>query len=71
MKIVIVGAGAIGGTVGARLIQAGIKVHLVDIEENHVDTIRSRGLYIEDRKGGFTVEAEASRPNVGVSSGSS
>src|SRR5919107_3579959 len=45
--ILIWGAGAIGGTLGAYLARAGEDVLLVDIVEAHVDAIKRGGLFIE------------------------
>jgi len=49
MKTVIMGAGAIGSLFGGLLALSGEEVHLVTLRKDHVDTIRSRGLSIEDR----------------------
>ena len=46
MKIVIWGAGAIGGTLGAYLIKAGHDIVFVDIVEEHVNAISKAGLRI-------------------------
>jgi 2-dehydropantoate 2-reductase len=45
--ILIWGAGAIGGTLGAYWARAGIDVMLVDIVADHVDACRTSGLNIE------------------------
>ena len=44
--IAIVGAGAIGGTVGAYLDEAGYDITLVDVATEHVEAVRKRGLKI-------------------------
>jgi 2-dehydropantoate 2-reductase len=44
---VVVGAGAIGGTVGARLAAAGKRVLLCDADADHVAAINSNGLVVE------------------------
>jgi 2-dehydropantoate 2-reductase len=49
--ITIVGAGAIGGTVGAYLDEAGYDVTLVDVATEHVEAIRARGLKITGARG--------------------
>jgi 2-dehydropantoate 2-reductase len=49
--ITIVGAGAIGGTVGAYLDDAGYDVTLVDVATEHVEAIRERGLRIVGARG--------------------
>lgn len=45
-EITVVGAGAIGGFVGARLLDAGVDVTLVDANEEHAAAIRDRGLRV-------------------------
>lgn len=45
-RIVVVGAGAIGGVVGSALARAGRDVVLVDVDPEHVEAIRTRGLRI-------------------------
>jgi len=62
MEITIIGAGAIGGTVGAHMIRAGHDITLCDADEAHVDAIRSRGLIIEGPVNEFTVAARAVTP---------
>lgn len=48
---VVVGAGAIGGTLAAHLHRAGHPVHLVDADAEHVAAIRAHGLRLQ-RPGG-------------------
>ena len=47
MTITIFGAGAIGGTTGATLAQAGHDVLLVDSNAPHVEAINAHGLTVE------------------------
>ncbi|HYM92262.1 MAG TPA: 2-dehydropantoate 2-reductase [bacterium] len=49
MHFTVVGAGAIGGTIGAHLARAGHAVLLVDAAEDHVLAIERAGLTIEGR----------------------
>jgi 2-dehydropantoate 2-reductase len=49
--ITIVGAGAIGGTIGAYLDDAGYDVTLVDASPEHVEAIREHGLHITGVRG--------------------
>ena len=49
MKTVIIGAGAMGSFFGGVLSLSGEEVWLVDIWKEHVDTIRSKGLAIEEK----------------------
>ena len=51
VPITIVGAGAIGGTVGAFLSDAGYDVTLVDVDAAHVAAINERGLRITGLRG--------------------
>lgn len=62
MRLAVVGAGAIGGTVGAFLTRAGHDVTLVDREAAHVEAIRESGLRIEGPIEQFTVRAPAFLP---------
>jgi 2-dehydropantoate 2-reductase len=63
--ILIWGAGAIGGTVGAYLVRAGHAVAFVDIEPDHVAAIRdpARGLAIEGPLAQFRIHAPAYAPD--------
>jgi 2-dehydropantoate 2-reductase len=47
MRICIVGAGAIGGMLGARLVLAGEHVTFIEKNREHADAIRNNGLRIE------------------------
>jgi 2-dehydropantoate 2-reductase len=57
--ILVWGAGAIGGTVGAYLKRAGHDVAFVDIVPEHVQAIRTTGLKITGPLGEFSVVAPA------------
>lgn len=61
--IVIWGAGAIGGTIGAYLVRAGVEVLFVDQARDHVAEINSTGLAIEGPIEEFTVPARAVAPD--------
>jgi 2-dehydropantoate 2-reductase len=63
-RILIWGAGAIGGTVGAFLRRAGMDITFVDIVPEHVAAIRdpARGLRISGPVDEFTVSAPAFLP---------
>jgi len=63
LRVAIVGAGAIGGTVGAYLARAGHDVTFVDVVAEHVAAIRERGLRIEGPIDTFTVRAPAYLPH--------
>jgi 2-dehydropantoate 2-reductase len=59
---VIVGAGAIGGTVGAQMIRQGHSVLFCDADAAHVEAINRGGLQIEGPVEQFVVEARAVTP---------
>jgi 2-dehydropantoate 2-reductase len=63
MRYVIVGAGAIGGTVGAYMIRAGLDVLFVDAAVEHVQAINEKGLTIQAFDETFTVKAKAITPD--------
>lgn len=62
MELIIWGAGAIGGTLGAYLIRDGHDVLFVDIAEDHVSAINENGLQIVGPIEEFQVEAKAVTP---------
>jgi len=61
--ILIWGAGAVGGTIGAYLARAGHPVVLVDVVAEHVAAIHDHGLAIEGPIEGFTQRAPAFTPD--------
>ena len=61
--VVIWGAGAIGGTIGAYWARAGIPVLLVDIVREHVEACRTSGLVIEGPVDNFTQVVPAKTPD--------
>jgi 2-dehydropantoate 2-reductase len=63
MDLTIVGAGAIGGTVGAYLARAGQAVRLVDRDEAHVAAMQQHGLTIRGFAETFTVPVDACTPD--------
>jgi 2-dehydropantoate 2-reductase len=62
MELTIIGAGAIGGTIGAHLIRDGHDVLLCDADQAHVDAINRSGLSISGPVENFTVAARAVNP---------
>ena len=60
-RIAIIGTGAVGGYVGAHMVQAGIDVTFVDFWPEHVETIRTSGLHISHagREPDFTTPVRA------------
>jgi len=61
--IVIWGAGAIGGTLGAYWARAGVPVLLVDVVREHVEACRTSGLAIEGPVDTFTQVVPAVTPD--------
>ncbi len=61
--VLIWGAGAIGGTLGAYWARAGVPVLLVDIVPEHVEACRTRGLHIFGPVEEFTVKVPAVTPD--------
>ena len=57
--LLVWGAGAIGGTIGAYLVRAGHDVTFVDIVEEHIAAIATTGLEIEGPVDAFHVAASA------------
>lgn len=62
MRLLVWGAGAMGGTIGAYLARAGHDVVLVDRAEEHVRAINAAGLHITGPVDDFTVAAPAFTP---------
>ncbi|HEY5272273.1 MAG TPA: 2-dehydropantoate 2-reductase N-terminal domain-containing protein [Acidimicrobiales bacterium] len=62
MKLTIIGAGAIGGTIGAHMFRAGHDITLCDADENYVAAIQRDGLHIEGPVNEFTVKIRAITP---------
>jgi 2-dehydropantoate 2-reductase len=61
--ILVWGAGAIGGTVGAFLVRAGLDVLFVDNAEDHVLAMQREGLSIEGPLEEFNVAVQAITPD--------
>ncbi|RVT96014.1 2-dehydropantoate 2-reductase [Rhodovarius crocodyli] len=61
MRIAIMGAGAVGGYVGAHMVAAGHDVVFIDAWQAHVDAIRDQGLTIRHLRDvpDLTVQAQA------------
>ena len=63
MEYVVVGAGAIGGTVGARLARDGHSVLFCDVDPDHVAAMNENGLSIGGPVEEFTVPVRAVAPD--------
>jgi len=55
VRVGIVGAGAVGGYVGAHMTQAGVDVTLVDAWAEHVQAMRSQGISVSGMNGAGSV----------------
>ncbi len=62
MKLLIYGAGAIGGSIGAHLARAGHEVTLVDRDEAHVSTMQRHGLELRGPVAAFRTSVTACTP---------
>jgi 2-dehydropantoate 2-reductase len=62
MQLTIIGAGAIGATIGAHMIRGGHEVLFCDIDADHVKAINEFGISIEGPVENFTVKAKAILP---------
>jgi len=62
MKVLILGAGAMGCLYGAALHRAGCEVVLVDVNQPHIDAINAHGLELETRAGLERLPIPARRP---------
>lgn len=62
MKVLILGAGAMGCLYGAALHRAGCEVVLVDVSQPHIDAINAHGLELETRAGVEHLAIPARRP---------
>ncbi len=51
MKVVIIGAGAMGSIYGGFLAEAGNEVYFLDVFKEHIDNINRNGLWIEGTSG--------------------
>jgi 2-dehydropantoate 2-reductase len=63
VRYTVVGAGAIGGTVGAHLVRGGESVVFVDRDVEHVRAMQQRGLTIRGFAETFTVPVQATTPD--------
>ena len=63
MNVTIIGAGAIGGTLGAHMFRAGHEVTLCDADPAHIQAIKEHGLRIEGPVNEFTARVPAVTPD--------
>jgi len=62
MRVCCVGAGAIGGTVAARLTRAGVTVHVIDANPEHVRRLQDPGLRLRSVDGDDVIPLPAHTP---------
>ena len=62
MKVLILGAGAMGCLYGAAFHRAGAEVAFVDVNRPHIDAINANGLELETRAGSENLPIPAQRP---------
>mgnify|MGYP001220102989 FL=1 len=55
MRMILVGAGQVGGIIGGRLVRAGHDLTFCDVDREHVEAIRRAGLHIDLPNDSFTV----------------
>lgn len=63
MRMILVGAGQVGGIIGGRLVRAGHDVILCDTDSAHVQAIRAAGLRVDLPGDSFTVKPQILSPN--------
>ena len=63
MRMIVIGAGPIGGIIGGRLARAGNDITFVDVDQEHVAAIRENGLKVDVPDGPFKVKVHIVFPN--------
>jgi 2-dehydropantoate 2-reductase len=63
MPMIVIGTGPIGGIIGGRLARAGHDITFVDIDKEHVEAIRAKGLRVDVPDGAFNVKVNIVFPN--------
>jgi 2-dehydropantoate 2-reductase len=66
MKVCVIGAGALGSTIGGTLASGGCEVWLIDRYQAHVDAINQFGLRIQEGEAERTVSARAATSVGGI-----
>lgn len=62
MRMIVIGAGPIGGIIGGRLARAGHDMTFVDIDSEHMEAIRAGGLQVDVPDGPFNVRIKIVYP---------
>ncbi len=63
MRMIVIGAGPIGGIIGGRLARAGNDITFVDVDKEHVAAIREKGLQVDVPDGPFNVKINIIYPD--------
>lgn len=66
MKIVMLGTGSLGSTIGGTLAQGGSEVYFVDMWKAHIDKINENGLKMTDEKTDWFVKVDARTSAEGI-----
>jgi 2-dehydropantoate 2-reductase len=56
MRMIVMGAGPIGGIIGGRLARAGNDITFIDVDAEHIAAIREKGLQVDVPDGPFNVK---------------
>ena len=62
-RMIVIGTGPIGGIIGGRLARAGNDLTFVDIDKEHVQAIREKGLQVDVPDGPFNVKIKIVYPD--------
>lgn len=63
MRMILVGAGQVGGIIGGRLVRAGHDLTFCDVDREHVEAVRSAGLRVDLPGDSFTVTPQILFPS--------
>jgi 2-dehydropantoate 2-reductase len=63
MRMIVIGAGPIGGIIGGRLARAGQDMTFVDVDQEHIAAIRRNGLQVDVPYGSFNVKIRILSPD--------
>ena len=58
MKIVMLGTGSLGSTIGGTLAQGGSEVYFVDMWKEHIDAVNQHGLHMTDEETDWYVKVD-------------
>jgi len=61
-RMLVIGTGPIGGIIGGRLARAGQDITFVDVDKEHIEAIREKGLQIDVPDGPFNVKIKILLP---------